>query len=67
MAIMRSVLSFRVFMLMYGNEQLYALVVRACALGEKNTAKIQSFCSVSTSLSLLCRIYSCEHLRDCSV
>lgn len=44
---MRLALSFRLFMQIYSNDQLYAVVVRACAVREKNTAKIQSFCSVS--------------------
>lgn len=47
-----SAFSFRFFMQMYSNDQLYAVVVRACAVRERNTAKIQSFCSVSAVLCL---------------
>lgn len=42
----------------HSNDQLYAAVVRACAVREKRTAKIQSFCSVSTLLFSLYKVYT---------
>lgn len=52
-------------MLIYFNGQLYAVVVRACAVSDKKTAKIQSFCSVSAVLFLLCINNVCEMLLVC--
>lgn len=55
----------------YANEMLIdscmLVVVRACAVRAKNTAKIQSFCSVSALLFLLYRKYVCQVLLICYV